>query len=214
MPRPTTRPSLKRVLSVLILAGALCGCAQMDELLRGQRASINDDPATVPGAPDTDTYVQELYTLANGDPATQTEILADAETTASLTPNPSSRLRLALVLATPGHVETDPDRAQDILRDLLSQTELLTTGEIALATVHLRSVEQRLMLSQETARLREQSSRTADTEQRAVEQRLARVEAENRELRKSLAEAEQKLEAITTIERSIREQTENGSNQQ
>jgi hypothetical protein len=46
-----------------------------------------------------------------------------------------------------------------------------------------------------------------------VEQRLARVEAENRELRQSLAEAEQKLEAITSIERSIREQTENENNQ-
>ncbi|ANO50993.1 hypothetical protein BA177_07015 [Woeseia oceani] len=205
---------LQRALSVVLLTTALNGCAQMDELLRGQRANVSDDPAAATGAPDTDTYVQELYALANGDPATQTEILADAETTAALTPNPSSRLRLALVLATPGHAETDEDRAQDILRDLLSQTELLTSGEIALATVHLRSVEQRLMLSQETARLREQSSRTADTEQRAVEQRLARVEAENRDLRKSLAEAEQKLEAITTIERSIREQTENGNNQQ
>jgi hypothetical protein len=35
---------------------------------------------------------------------------------------------------------------------------------------------------------------------------MADIEAENRRLRESLTEAEAKLEAITSIERSIREQ--------
>ena len=47
------------------------------------------------------------------------------------------------------------------------------------------------------------------TEEQAVAQRIARVESENKQLRRSLEEAEQKLDAITSIERSIREQTDN-----
>lgn len=187
----------------------LAGCAQMPDWLRTDRRQVPDS-GVVPGAPTADEYVDEIYRLTSGDPATQAEIYADAEATASLTPDPSSKLRLALVLAAPAHSESDPERAQDIFRDLLSQVELLTPAEISLATIHLREVERRLSLAQETERLRSEALRSANFEQRAIEQRLARVEAENRRLRNSLSEAEQKLEAITTIERSIREQSENG----
>jgi hypothetical protein len=58
--------------------------------------------------------------------------------------------------------------------------------------------------------LRSEHSRAATTEEEAIAQRIANVESENRQLRRSLEEAEQKLEAITSIERSIREQSENG----
>ena len=58
----------------------------------------------------------------------------------------------------------------------------------------------------EARRLRASSSRAARTEEQAITQRLASVEAENRQLRRELQEAETKLEAITSIERSIREQ--------
>ena len=46
----------------------------------------------------------------------------------------------------------------------------------------------------------------SDTKEAAVNQRLANVEAENRRLRRELEDAEDKLEAITSIERSIRQQ--------
>ena len=46
----------------------------------------------------------------------------------------------------------------------------------------------------------------ADSQAAAINQRLTTVEAENRRLRQALAEAEDKLEAITSIERSIRQQ--------
>ena len=42
-------------------------------------------------------------------------------------------------------------------------------------------------------------------EEQAISQRLAAAEAENRRLKSALQEAEQKLEAITSIERSIRD---------
>ena len=95
-----------------------------------------------------------------------------------------------------------------MLRELLAQTELMTGTEISLATIHLKDVEARMMLDGEVRRLQSANSRAATTEEQAVAQRIASVEAENRRLRQSLAEAEDKLEAITSIEREMRDQPE------
>jgi hypothetical protein len=188
----------------------LCaGCAPIQDWLRGD-AGAASRPIVV-GSETPSLYVQEMYELASGDPATQAEIYADASAAASLTPDPISRLRFALVLATPGHAGSDAERAQDMLRNLLSQPELLTPVERSLAVIHLQDVEERLVLGAEARRLRAENSRTERTEEAAVAQRIAAVEAENRQLRQSLAEAEEKLEAITTIERSIREQSDNNN---
>jgi len=62
------------------------------------------------------------------------------------------------------------------------------------------------MQSAEARRLRASTDRAQRTEEDAINQRLATVEAENRRLRRDLADAEEKLEAITSIERSIRQQ--------
>lgn len=158
------------------------------------------------GAPTAEQYLDELYELSAGDPATQAEIYADAESGSKLTPRPQTDLRFALVLATPGHSEADPERAQNMLRELLTQTELMTPAEISLATIHLKSVEELIVLSAEARRLRASNSQAARTQQTAMSQRLSSIEAENRRLRLELEAAEGKLEAITSIERSIREQ--------
>ncbi len=158
------------------------------------------------GAPAIDEYINELGQIASGDPAAQAEIFADASAAAQLTPGPSTNLRLALVLAIPGHPESDPERAQGLLREVLTQPLLLTSAEISLATIHLNNVESQIVANAEARRLRASSSRAAQTQERAISQRLSVVETENRQLRSELADAEQKLEAITTIERSIREQ--------
>lgn len=192
--------------AVLALAA---GCAPIKDWLRGDRGP--EARPIVVGSETPSLYVQEMYELASGDPATQAEIYADASAAASLTPDPVSRLRFALVLATPGHAGSDPERAQDMLRNLLSHSELLTPVERFLAVIHLQSVEERLVLGAEARRLRAENSRAERTEEAAVAQRIAAVEAENRQLRQSLAEAEEKLEAITTIERSIREQSDNNN---
>jgi hypothetical protein len=187
----------------------LAGCAQTKDWLYGSRA---DEGAPVSaGGEDSLSFVQEMYKLVTGDPATQAEIYADSSAAATLTPDPASRTRFALVLATPGHAGSDPQRAQDMLRELLSQPALLTPTERSLATIQLHELEARLVLETEARRLRSESSRSERLEAAAAAQRLAAVEAENQQLKQSLAEAEQKLEAITTIERSIREQTEDNS---
>jgi len=198
-----------RLLAVSVLAAALIlsGCETTANWLKGRRTAEADDTVIL-GAPEANTYLTELYSLTGGDPATQAEIFADAQAAAQLTPGTSSRLRFALVLATPGHAEADSAQAQGILRELLAQTELMTNSEIALATIFLNVVESRIVTDNEARRLRSESTRAATSEEAAITQRIARIEAENRQLRESLADAESKLEAITSIERSIREQSD------
>ena len=183
-----------------------CGTtAKVSEWLTGKNTGDTDE-AVILGAPDAEAYLDELYELTAGDARQQAAIYDDAASSARLTPNPSSRLRLGLVLATPGHAAYDPARAQGVLRDVLSESELLTQAEIALATVQLRNAERLVGVTSEAARERDATSRAAQTEAQALSRRIATAEAENRRLRAELEDAQQKLEAITSIERSIRDQ--------
>jgi hypothetical protein len=201
------RPARVALGAVLAAAVTLSGCAQTKSWLEfGDRDADNDNEPVILGAPSAEDYLNELERLATGDPATQIEIYADAESRAKLTPDPSTTLRYALVLATPGHTESNPEEAQMLLRELLVQAPLMTPSEVALARIYLASVEERIVLASEARRLRQSTSRQARTEAQAVNQRLASVEAENRRLRAELTEAEDKLEALTSIEQSIREQ--------
>jgi len=188
-----------------LVALALSGCAGTSDWIKGRSSPKSYDPGFV-AAPEVENYVAELGKIASGDPAAQAEIYADAAAAAQLTPDASTNLRLGLILAIPGHPESDPARAQSILREVLAQTILLTPAEISLATIHLNNVERQIVANSEARRQRASNSRIAKTQEQALNRRLAAVEAENRQLREDLDEAEQKLEAITSIERSIREQ--------
>ena len=205
MNKPRFNAGAGRIAVAAIIMAMLAGCTQTTDWLKGRRTAKAEDPVIL-GTPEADVYLKELYDLAAGDPATQAEIFADADARATLTPAPNTQLRLALVLATPGHAESNPEHAERMLREVLTQTELLTPEEIWLATIYLNSVERLIVANTEARRLRASSSRAARTEEQAISQRLASVEAENRRLRRDLDEAESKLEAITSIERSIREQ--------
>jgi hypothetical protein len=196
-----------RTLAVTTLVALLLGgCAQTKQLMSGMRKSSSSEDVGILGAPEADQYLQEMYKLVAGDPATQAEIYADARSASTLTPGPSTNLRYALVLATPGHAESNAEMAQSLLRELLTQAPLMTQAEISLATIHLKSVEQLIVANSEVRRLRASTSRAAQTQEAAASARLTNVEAENRRLRQDLEEAEDKLEAITSIERSIRAQ--------
>lgn len=198
----------KRLIAATLIAAVLSGCTQTRgwlDSVRGNDKSAADEQVLL-GAPAADDYLAELSDLSSNDPALQAEIFADSQAGAQLTPNPSTKLRYALVLATPGHPESDPQQAQSILRELMAQPALMTPAEVALATIYLKSTEELILLSSETRRLRASTDRAQRTEAAAVNQRLATVEAENRRLRRELKDAEDKLEAITSIERSIRAQ--------
>ena len=201
----TRNRKAQRIVAISVLLATAAGCTQTTDWLKGRRTAQADDPIIL-GAPEANSYLQELYELAAGDPARQAEIFADAESGALLTPGPNTELRFGLVLATPGHPESNPEKAESLLREVLAQSALLTQAEISLATIHLNNVERFIVANSEARRLRQSTSRAARTEEQAISQRLATVEAENRQLRTELEAAEEKLEAITSIERSIREQ--------
>jgi len=200
-------PTTRRLLAAIMIAALLLsGCESTTNWLKGRRTADAADPILTSGT-EANTYIAELEQLVNGDPATQAEIFADAESAATLTPGPSTELRYALVMATPGHAGSNATEAQARFRELLTRPEMLTDSEAALANIFLRNAESSVVLGAEARQLRAENTRAATTEEAAVSQRIARVEAENRQLRQSLAEAEAKLEALTSIERSIRAQS-------
>jgi hypothetical protein len=191
----------------MLLVSLLSACAQTKHVMASMgRSSEPSDDAVVLGAPDAEQYLSELHDFTNGNPRTQQEIFEDAQSESTLTPGPQTNLRYAMILATPGHAGFDPEMAQTLLRNVLQQESILTASEVSLATIHLKSVERQIALSSEARRAMATSSRAATSEEQASRQRLAAVEAENRRLQEELADAKEKLDAITSIERSIREQ--------
>jgi len=208
MDRRNTTSRCARIVTIALIVSAASGCAtagKATDWFTGKSPPENEEHVVL-GAPSADEYLRELNDLVAGDPNKQADIFADASAAARLTPSPSTNLRLGLVLATPGHPESDPVQAQSLLAGVLAESELLTSAEIAFATIALNSVDSVNVANSRAARLQESTSRTARSEEQAISQRLATAEADNARLREELAEAEQKLEAITSIERSIREQ--------
>jgi len=199
---------LTRIAAMAVIVSLMTGCAtasKATDWLRGRDKAPTDDTVIL-GAPDAEEYLKELYELASGDPHKQADIFEDAAAAAKLTPGPSSNLRFGMILATPGHSGTDPARAENVLRDVLAQGELLTSTEMSLATIYLYSATRLNTISAEARNLTESTTRAARDEELATSQRIASIEAENQRLRRELADAEQKLEAITSIEREIRDQ--------
>jgi hypothetical protein len=199
----TTR--MRNIAVTALATMALSGCGQTMDWIKGRPATSNEKTEIL-GAAEVEIYIQELGQIAAGDPAALAEVYADASAASTLTPSPSTNLRLGLVLSIPGHSESNPEDAQQLLRGVLTQQLLLTPAEISLATIHLNSAEQQIVAANEARSLRLSSSRSAQTQQQSAQQRISSIEAENRRLRGELAEAEQKLEAITSIERSINDQ--------
>ncbi|MEL7185812.1 MAG: hypothetical protein AAFN50_05180 [Pseudomonadota bacterium] len=188
----------------LVAMAMLSGCSSTD-WIKDRISSGASNETEVLGAPDADAYVQELGLIAAGDATAQAEAYEDAAATARLTPGTTADLRLGLVLAVPGHPHSDASRAVTLLRGVLNETELLTQAEIALARIMLNSAERQAMISSENMRIQSESSRVLSSTERQAAARQAALEAENQRLRAELADAQQKLEALTSIERDIRE---------
>lgn len=146
-------------------------------------------------------YLELLHRFAKAGPAEQAEIFANIRRDYETTPTPSSQLRYALAVATPGHPSTDSGLAQKLLRQLLSAPEAMTPVEHAAAFLELQKIDRQLALSAENRRLQNDSDRTERERLAALNRRLAAESEENARLRKALDDAQAKLDAIATIER-------------
>lgn len=199
------------------LLAALAGCASAGGSVGRSTgpAQAVSAPATVPGIGDgVGVYLTTLRTLVEGDAAVQAEIFRSVSATADAAPTTANRLMLGLVLATPTHPASDAAQAQGLLSELLAMGDALLPEEHVLALIVLKDVEQRLVLDAEADRLRRAAAAAAASQRndRSAEELQTALE-ENRQLRAALDEARARLDAITNIERSIRER-ENAPNTQ
>jgi hypothetical protein len=204
--------------SALLMLVVAAGCSSFG----GTRpvSSQAAKPATPPspaaasraaGAESLTLYLQTLRDLIEGDAVTKADVFRNVAAAADAAPTTTNRLNLALAMATPGHPSSNPMEAQRLLNELLARDNALLPDERALALIELKDVEQRLILDAEAARL-QKAAQTATTQRNDQSaQRLQTALDENRMLRQQLDEARAKLDAITNIERSIRER-ESGSN--
>ncbi len=198
-----------------LLLVALAGCTAGGGLFRGNEQSVAP-AAAAPGtgqiaANGLALYLETLRSLVEGDAVVQADTFRNVTAAADVAPTTTNRLNLALALATPGHPSSDPLAAQRALSELLAAGDALLPEERILALVHLKDVEQILILDAEAQRL-QRAAQTATTQRNdQAAQRLQAALEENRQLRVALDEARAKLDAITNIERSIRER-ENATN--
>jgi len=147
-------------------------------------------------------YLDVCLRVARGTPAEQAEILTTATNDYRAAPTPSRVLRYAMVLSTPGHAGNDPVVAQRLLREVLATPETLLPAERALAFLQLQQVERQQALQADVRRLQTTADRTANDKIAQLSRRLTTESEDNVRLKKLLAEAQAKLDAIANIERS------------
>jgi hypothetical protein len=182
-------------------AALLSGCGASLPLTRESQAlpSIdrNSTETTVIAA-----YLDTCLKLARGTPAEQAEILTTTSDDYNAAPTPSRVLRYAMVLSTPGHAGADPVGAQRLLREVLASPETLLPAERALAFLQLQQVDRQQSLQADVRRLQTGAERTANERIAQLTRRLTTESEENNRLKKALADAQAKLDAIANIERS------------
>jgi hypothetical protein len=199
---------LQRIVLALPLAGLT--------LLLGACASLSPQPpvgspaatapSAAPQAPDLTQYLDTLAAMSPGDPVRQQAALNEARADASQDPASRSRLRYALALGSAGHASSDPIEAKGLITELLSSEHGLQPLEVELASALLREFDAREALYAELGRQREESERQLHGANSAAEQRAEALAAENAKLRRALAAAERKLEAVAEMERSLLDQ--------
>jgi hypothetical protein len=147
-------------------------------------------------------YLDTCLRLARGTPAEQAEILTTSTDNYHAAPTPSRVLRYAMVLSTPGHAGSDPVVAQRLLREVLASPETLLPAERALAFLQLQQVDRQQALQADVRRLQQGAERATNDRIAQLTRRLTTESEENARLKKALAEAQAKLDAIAKIERS------------
>lgn len=119
-------------------------------------------------------YLDMLYEFSKADASHQETMYERVSTAAVLDPSATNRVQLALLKAWPDHPGYNPEAARQMLQTALAQRYELEPAVADLADIYLLIIEQQL---QATNR--------------------------NRTLTGELDEARSKLEALTTIERTV-----------
>ena len=148
------------------------------------------------------SYLDTCFKVARGTPAEQAEVLATTHNDYTAAPTPSRVLRYAMVLSIPNHAGSDPVVAQRLLREVLANPETLLPAERALAFLQLQQVDRQQSLQADVRRLQQNAERSANERNAQLQRQLKTESDENARLKKALADAQAKLDAIANIEGS------------
>jgi hypothetical protein len=187
------------------LVSALAGCALTDKLTSEPLPAPIVAPAQI-SAGGLRAYLDTMEGLSSADPARQADVFYEVEREFTRAPTTASTLRYAVALVTPGHPATKPQEGKRQLETLLATPERMTQEERTFAAVLLHETNARLKLEAENRRLLATLDDRGRTQANSDKRVQAQLE-ENARLRRALAEAEQKLNAIKEIERSIIERS-------
>ena len=190
---------------VVVLTALLGGCEVTEDWWRMPGSTERPEPAgsNRSGVVEIDAYLDTMLLLAEGDLIDQAEIFGRVERANNVSPTTTNRLMYALALSTPGHPNSNPREAQLLLSELLATPENMVTDEHTLAEIQLLHTERYLVLQSESARLQGDAQQLARQQQSSSSRRLRALQTENKQLKDALDEANEKLDAISLIERTI-----------
>jgi DNA repair exonuclease SbcCD ATPase subunit len=189
--------------AILCLATLLSACAGLGTA--GGRVAAEMSPPPAP-PPVLTQYLDTLARMAPGDTARQQAELAATLAAAQQTRSSADTLRYALALGSAGHASSNPVEAKQLISELLASPNTLDPAETAFANAYLREFDARVALYAEVARQREESEQRLKLLDDTADRRSEALAAENKQLKRRLAEAERKLEAVAEMERSLLEQ--------
>jgi DNA repair exonuclease SbcCD ATPase subunit len=197
--------AFSRLTVALSLMTLLSACAGL--------AGVGDDsPSTAavtpaPPPPVLAPYLETLAKMGPGDPARQQSELESTLAAAQQERTSVNTLRYALALGSAGHPSSNPVEARRLITELLASPNTLDPIETAFANAYLREFDSRVALYAELARQREEWEQKLKSLDATADRRADALAAENKQLKRALAEAERKLEAVAEMERSLLEQS-------
>jgi hypothetical protein len=180
---------------------ALTACASLQP--DDKAGPVSPPVETAPTPADLASYFELLDRMAPGDVIRQSTELAVAQTSAQQSPTSTNRLRYAVALGAAGHTLSNPVEARRLITELLSGQNDLNAQETSLANALLREYDARVALYAEIARQNEESERRIKAVDADGDRRYNALNAETQRLKKALAEAERKLEAVAEMERAL-----------
>lgn len=150
-------------------------------------------------------YLEVFSAMGPGDPARQQAAIDATLAASQQAPTSANQLRYALAVGSAGSPSSNPVEARRLLVELLAGSNDLAPGERTLAESFLREFDARVTLYAELARQREEAKGRIDALEAGLNQRIDVLSADNARLKRALAEAERKLEAVAEMERQLLE---------
>ena len=195
----------------ILLIAALVAAACQTDAERVTTGSLPESPAASSSGIPAATYLEALDDMAAGDAAHQQATLLAARSAWQQAATPGNTLRYALVLGTPGHDDSNPLEASRLLNTLLATPGHLSPDEARLASAFQREFTARVSQYADLARARLESEAQMRAVEAEAQSRLDAMAADLARVRRERDTIQQKLDAITDIEKTLMERDEDAA---